>query len=93
MLLCRSAISAIRQYHCSGRVVYVICTHVTLAVIRLHNAGQASIQRYMSLGICGKHKQVRSTRTPTDFLLTKIRWKGKAVNFQTSAIFDCVMYF
>lgn len=65
--------SAIRQYHCSGHVVYIIRTHVTLAVIRLHNASQAPIQCYMSLGICGKHEQVGSTRTPTNLLLANIK--------------------
>lgn len=67
--------NAIRQYHCRGHVVYVIRTHVTLAVIRLYDASQASVQCYMSLCICCKHEQVRSTRTPADFLLIRARRK------------------
>lgn len=65
---------------------------MTLAVIRLHDASQASIQRYMSLGICGKHEQVRSTRTPTDLLLRTVRRKRTAVKIQKTVIFDRVMF-
>lgn len=66
---------------------------MTLAIIRLHDASQTSIQRYMSLGVCGKHKQVRSTWTPTDLLLRTVRCKRTTVKIQEAAIFDCVMYF
>lgn len=80
-------------YHRSGHVVHVICTYVTLAIIGLHDASQASIQRYVSLCICGKHEQVRSTWTPTDLLLIRNTMIKKSGECPDSSWFDCVMSF
>ena len=46
------------SHHGSGGRIMVVTANVTLPIVRLDNACQPSIQRYMGLGISGKYQQV-----------------------------------
>lgn len=47
----------------------VVTANVTLPIIGLDDACQPSIQRYMGLGISGKHQQVGRIVPPANLLL------------------------
>lgn len=47
----------------------VVIAHMTLPIIGLDDACQPSIQRYMGLGISGKHQQVGGIIPPANLLL------------------------
>ena len=53
----------------------VVTAHMTLPIIGLDNACQPSIQRYMGLGISGKHQQVGGIIPPANLLLLKKKKK------------------
>lgn len=54
----------------------VVTAHMTLPIVGLDDACQPSIQRYMGLGISGKHQQVGGIIPPANLLLLKKK-KGK----------------
>ena len=58
----------------------VVIAHMTLPVIGLDDACQPSIQRYMGLGISGKHQQVGGIIPPANLLLF-FKKKVKDSNF------------
>lgn len=55
----------------------VVTAHMTLPIIGLDDACQPSIQRYMGLGISGKHQQVGGIIPPANLLLFKKKKKGE----------------
>lgn len=66
----------------------VVTANVTLPIIGLDDACQPSIQRYMGLGISGKHQQVGRIVPPANLLLFKKNKKQKKENKAMSLVED-----
>ena len=56
-------------HHLVGRRVLVGLVQVTLAVMRLHQAPQLSVQRDVGHVVRGEHQQVQRVLSPANLLL------------------------